>query len=300
MNISGTSTIFGKSGPFAQFVQPLSKEAVDAFASVIAGHSTPADAAKTPASAENAASGSQASNSQPQGKLERALEHAVNYVQDHFGDNAARVVMGLVVAKTGGQNVTEESLGEGLVDGLEFIDRTFGTKAGDKAIAFFNGELNKTINDYFQNGQNEEFGVKTVSGAQAALGQATAKATAELQDALAANAGDTSLTDLLPEPGEEAEAAGTADDAEAGTTTEAAADTAATTDATATDASSTDTATDAAADTSGADASTTSTATQAAGHHHHHIRRRRGHRSKQLAGYAPRDLQRGVAVNASA
>ncbi|MFP5240599.1 MAG: hypothetical protein ACLGQW_12270, partial [Acidobacteriota bacterium] len=156
MNITGTSTIFGKSGPFAQFVQPLSKQAVDAFASVIAGHSTPADTAKTPASAENAAAGSQAANSQPQGKLERALEHAVNYVQNHFGDNAARVVMGLVIAKTGGQNVTEESLGEGLVDGLEFIDRTFGTKAGDKAIAFFNGELNKTINGYFQNGQNEE------------------------------------------------------------------------------------------------------------------------------------------------
>ncbi|WP_243367053.1 hypothetical protein [Fundidesulfovibrio soli] len=300
MNITGTSTIFGKSGPFAQFVQPLSREAVDAFASVIAGHSTPADAAKTPASAENAATGSQASNSQPQGKLERALEHAVNYVQNHFGDNAARVVMGLVIAKTGGQNVTEESLSEGLVDGLEFIDRTFGTKAGDKAIAFFNGELNKTINNYFQNGQNEEFGVQTVSGAQAALGQATAKATADLQNALAANSGDTSLTDLLPEPGEEAEAA------ETGAETEAAApatDTAAATDTTTANAASADaTAADAATTggTSSTDTATQAAAAQSGHHHHHHVRRRRGHRSKQLAGYAPRELQRGVAVNTSA
>ncbi|GAB6038450.1 hypothetical protein JCM15519_30090 [Fundidesulfovibrio butyratiphilus] len=89
--------------------------------------------------------------------LTQAMTGAVDWVKDTLGSNAARAVMGIVMGSVGNGALSEESLGDGFVKALQFIDNTFGTKIGDQAIGTFNGQLNQALNGYFQNGQDESF-----------------------------------------------------------------------------------------------------------------------------------------------
>ncbi len=89
--------------------------------------------------------------------LEQSLSSAVDYVRSNFGDAAAQATMGMVYKSIGNGDITEESLGKGLLDAVRFMDRNFGFAAGDKLMAHFNQGVNKAMNDYFDNGLMETF-----------------------------------------------------------------------------------------------------------------------------------------------
>lgn len=111
--------------------------------------------------------------------LEQSLARAVDHVRANFGDAAAQATMGLVYKELGNAPVSEDNLGQGLLQALRFVDRNFGFAAGDRLMAFFNSDLNKAVNEYFDNGLMEVFhaaapsnGAGMAKGLGAALGQA--------------------------------------------------------------------------------------------------------------------------------
>ncbi|BFR46953.1 hypothetical protein RVX_R00140 [Nitratidesulfovibrio sp. HK-II] len=142
--------------------------------------------------------------------LSGALSGSVQWVADKFGDAAATAVMGIVYKSIGDGPVTEDALGEGLLNALRFVDRQFGTASGDAFMAQLNGGgLNDALNDYFDNGLSERF---LVAGAgnladDAVQGAEAAKATLVQQAAEGDGGGGTdamqSLLDMLREMGVE-------------------------------------------------------------------------------------------------
>jgi hypothetical protein len=103
--------------------------------------------------------------------LRDSLASTLDWVRDRFGDETATAAAGMVMAATDG-TVDEQSLGDGLLDVLRFIDRTQGVAAGDEAIARFNTGINTQLNSYFDNGQSELF-YAVESGAVEGGAQAT-------------------------------------------------------------------------------------------------------------------------------
>lgn len=142
--------------------------------------------------------------------LSGALSGSVRWVADNFGDAAATAVMGIVYKSIGDGPVTEDALGEGLLNALRFVDRQFGTTSGDAFMAQLNGGgLNDALNDYFDNGLSERF---MVAGAgnladDAVQGAEAAKATLVQQAADGAGDGGSdamqSLLDTLRKMGVE-------------------------------------------------------------------------------------------------
>ncbi|MBI4806358.1 MAG: hypothetical protein HY795_14080 [Desulfovibrio sp.] len=133
--------------------------------------------------------------------LETAITNAVDFVKDNFGDQAARTVMGIVTNRAGSGPLSEDEIGQGFVDSLEFIDRSFGIAAGDKAMAYFNGELNQAINGYFQNGKDETFLAADVEQATNDLNITVGTALSSLADTFQAGSTDegASLMDQASE-----------------------------------------------------------------------------------------------------
>lgn len=192
MNISGANTIMNR-GAFARTpFMPLEQGTIEGFA-----HEITRRAALTPAP-ENRTTTDEA--------LEKSLTEAVSFVEDNFGDRAARTFMGVVLKNAGSKPLNEDDLGNALVDGLEFIDRAFGIAAGDKAMSFFNGELNQAINGYFQNGKNESFLAMDMDQASDKLGEAMGQAISAMMDKFQANAVDPNamLMDQAKEDQDEA------------------------------------------------------------------------------------------------
>lgn len=89
--------------------------------------------------------------------LAAALVDAVDYLGDTFGADTADAAMGIVYSRVGDDEITEDSLGKGLLDVIRFVDRNFGFEGGDEVIARFNGDLNDSLNEYFDNGLSEQF-----------------------------------------------------------------------------------------------------------------------------------------------
>lgn len=88
--------------------------------------------------------------------LRHSLGQTMDWIREKFGDETAAAASAMVLQSTS-DGVNEESLGDGLLNALKFIDRNFGFSAGDQAIANFNNGVNTAINDYFENGQSEIF-----------------------------------------------------------------------------------------------------------------------------------------------
>jgi len=104
--------------------------------------------------------------------LRDSLADALDWVREQYGDEAGAAAAGMLMASTSG-GVSEESIGDGLLDTLKFIDRNFGYAAGDSAIAKFNSGVNRELNEYFDNGQDELFYVAD-SGASSTASSAVA------------------------------------------------------------------------------------------------------------------------------
>lgn len=97
-------------------------------------------------------------NGQPKDNtdLRHSLGQALDWVRERFGDEAGAAAAGMIAQSTS-SGVTEESLGDGLLNTLKLIDRNFGIAAGDSAIAKFNQTVNTELNEYFDNGKSELF-----------------------------------------------------------------------------------------------------------------------------------------------
>jgi len=105
------------------------------------------------------------SESKDSSDLRHSLGQAMDWVRERFGDETAAAAAGMVLQSTS-SGVSEDTLSDGLLNTLKFIDRNFGVAAGDAAIAKFNGTLNDSLNEYFDNGHNELFhAVETPAGA---------------------------------------------------------------------------------------------------------------------------------------
>ncbi len=132
--------------------------------------------------------------------LEKALSGVINKIIDSFGVKAGAVAQALVYKKIGEEEVTEDSLAGGLLDALKFIDKQFGPEAGDELIAFMNRGVNKELNEFFDNGHNEEFYVSTgvddaVAGKAAAGGQMLGAWLDQTEES--GGGGGTSILDVL-------------------------------------------------------------------------------------------------------
>lgn len=168
MNISGANTIMNR-GTFVRTpFMPLEQGAIEGFAHEITRRAALTEAPENRTTTDEA--------------LEKSITEAVSFVEDTFGDRAARTFMGVVLQNAGSKALNEDDLGNALVDGLEFIDKAFGIAAGDKAMSFFNGELNQAINGYFQNGKNESFLAMDVDQASDKLGEAMGQAVSAMMD----------------------------------------------------------------------------------------------------------------------
>ncbi|TIH11704.1 hypothetical protein D0S45_19480 [Marinifilum sp. JC120] len=88
--------------------------------------------------------------------LAGALANAADFIEGKFGHEAATAFKGIVIANSGDQ-ITEDSLSNGLLKSIQFIDRNFGFAAGDQVMDNFNSNLNNTMNEYFENGLQEHF-----------------------------------------------------------------------------------------------------------------------------------------------
>ena len=65
--------------------------------------------------------------------------------------------MGIVYQNVGMDNVSEETLGQGFMQAIKFIDRNFGISQGNQLMGELNQGVNKEMNEYFDNGYNEVF-----------------------------------------------------------------------------------------------------------------------------------------------
>ncbi len=89
--------------------------------------------------------------------LEQALADSVDYVRENFGDEAAVAMVGIVYKGLGDGDISEDDLGQSLLNVVKFMDQNFGFAGGDKIMAQFNGQLNDSLNRYFENGFEEKF-----------------------------------------------------------------------------------------------------------------------------------------------
>lgn len=102
-------------------------------------------------------SGEQADKIAQLSKLESALSGTVAYMSKTHGDQAASAMIGLIYKRIGDGGVTEESLGNALLDVTRFIDKNFGVDKGDAFMDHLNGSLNDSMNAFFDNGVEEKF-----------------------------------------------------------------------------------------------------------------------------------------------
>ncbi len=98
-------------------------------------------------------------NSQDPTALVQSLTQAVESIRNIAGDGAASAAMGALLKKAKSGNLTEDSLRDGMLEAMSFVDQNAGVDAGDKVMAVFNGQVNDDMNAFFNNGSDEHFAV---------------------------------------------------------------------------------------------------------------------------------------------
>jgi len=88
--------------------------------------------------------------------LRQSLGSTMDWMRERFGDETAAAAAGMIIQSTS-SGVTEDTLGDGLLNTLKFIDRNFGIAAGDAVMDRFNTGINTELNEYFDNGKTELF-----------------------------------------------------------------------------------------------------------------------------------------------
>lgn len=126
-------------------------------AEALAASANPDNAAPSQAAPEAPENSSPAAKGEQLRKLESSLSSLVNWMEEKHGAKAATAMMGIVYKSLGNQEVNEENLSQAFLDVTRFIDNNFGFDAGDQFLNQLNGTLNQSLNDYFDNGKNEQF-----------------------------------------------------------------------------------------------------------------------------------------------
>eukprot|EP00831_Metopus_contortus_P003753 TRINITY_DN11380_c0_g1_i2.p2 TRINITY_DN11380_c0_g1~~TRINITY_DN11380_c0_g1_i2.p2 ORF type:complete len:400 (-),score=111.56 TRINITY_DN11380_c0_g1_i2:211-1410(-) len=128
--------------------------------------------------------------------LNDSLASTMDWLRGKFGDETAAAAAGMILQATS-SGVTEDTLGEGMLNALKLIDRNFGIAAGDTVMAQFNGGINQALNSYFDNGKNELFfdaGALSQDGQPTAAQDVSARFFMQTQ---AADSDETDSTDAL-------------------------------------------------------------------------------------------------------
>ena len=147
-----------KSDIFREFFRP--GEATSTFASDItrrisAGYGLPATPSTDEANANLSVEQSEKLGQLE--KLEKALSDTVAYMTDKHGEKAGIAMMAIIYKCIGEGEINEESLGRAFLGVTGLIDRNFGVEAGDSFMEHLNGNLNDSINAFFDNGKSEMF-----------------------------------------------------------------------------------------------------------------------------------------------
>ena len=168
MELNGLSSLFAPSAPRGPLgLQP--RETASTFAADIVRRAGVDTVASTPPENGAAPSVDAADKNTAAKNLEKALASTVDFMADRFGDTAASVMTALIYKGIGDGPVTEENLGQALLDVAKFVDANFGYSEGDAFINHINGSLNDSLNAFFDNGSNEEFLAVTMSGSGATV-----------------------------------------------------------------------------------------------------------------------------------
>ncbi|MBI9079250.1 MAG: hypothetical protein JEY79_05860 [Pseudodesulfovibrio sp.] len=88
--------------------------------------------------------------------LRHSLGSTMDWMRERFGDETAAAAAGMIIQSTS-SGVNEDTLGNGLLTTLKFIDRNFGIAAGDAVMDKYNTGINTELNNYFDNGKTELF-----------------------------------------------------------------------------------------------------------------------------------------------
>ena len=131
--------------------------------------------------------------------LEQSLGDTMDWLHERYGEETAAAAAGMILQATS-SGVTEDTLGNGLLNTLKFIDRNFGIAAGDQAIAQFNSGINQAVNEFFDNGKNEFFFAVESSGDASATQDLNARVISQAMEGSGDGADDLDqLTDILDE-----------------------------------------------------------------------------------------------------
>ncbi len=90
-------------------------------------------------------------------KLRESLTDTLAWAGSRFGDDAAQAMMGIMAASLGDGEITEDSIGNALLEAVRFVDGSFGFEEGDAFMEQLNGSLNDSLNALFDNGAAEQF-----------------------------------------------------------------------------------------------------------------------------------------------
>jgi hypothetical protein len=142
------------------------------------------------ASADSAEGAESSTATKDSSALASALASAVETIGERLGQATATASIGLLARRLGEGEITEDTIGEGLLDVLRLVDRNFGTAEGDALMATFNGSLNRALNDYFDNGLNETFYAASSGSGGGSTTQAASGLVAQMQDTLGQDAAD--------------------------------------------------------------------------------------------------------------
>jgi len=148
------------------------------------------DAQQTAADSENANGSGASAETKDSSALASALAGALETIAERLGQATATASIGLLARRMDEGDITEDTLGQGLLDVLRLVDRTFGTTEGDALMATFNGSLNSALNDYFDNGLNETFYAASPGAGSSTTAQAASGLVAQMQGALGQDAAD--------------------------------------------------------------------------------------------------------------
>lgn len=148
------------------------------------------DAQQAAAGSETADGSGASAETKDSAALADALTGALETIAQRLGQATATASIGLLARRMDEGDITEDTLGQGLLDVLRLVDRTFGTTEGDALMATFNGSLNRALNAYFDNGLSETFYAASPGSGTGTTTQAASGLVAQMQDALGQDAAD--------------------------------------------------------------------------------------------------------------
>lgn len=128
--------------------------------------------------------------------LKESLASTLSWVESRYGAEAAQAVTGLMAAHLGEGAITEDSIGQSLLQAVRFVDGNFGFAEGDAFMEHLNGSLNDSLNALFDNGTAEMFYAVAKDGSVSGL---PTWATNALDSQTAGETPDLELTSILKE-----------------------------------------------------------------------------------------------------